>query len=388
MARTPQAASAAPRRRGLPSPRLAVILETLMLACALIAVGRTRTSYIIAGVLALATIVLAVPIRGRSVAQSLALRTAFRRRARNKVAAPVQPVDLVPLGQWLPRLSVTQTRSAQGNEVGVVTDGESWTAILALVSDDELLADDGDKIDLSALSGLTVQDDIVFAGLQVVTYTVPAPVSALLLEETPVEKSYRELARALPPAVRRTWICVRLDPRLCLEAVARRGASTDAIHATLRFGLHRVQAALKRQGIRTRSLGPVEIYEVLSLTVGSGLDQSGERSVETWGSWQCDALTHTGRRIRSFGDTASLGYQALQEVLVAAPAMFAITSVTIDQRSRVSGAVRLVTHSEQAAEQAAEWLRAHAPHSAQLAPSGGFQLPIVLSTIPLGRQVA
>ena len=169
-------------------------------------------------------------------------------------------VPVIPIAQWGPGLTVNQTRSAQGAEVGVVTDGRSWTGVLALNSDDVLVADSGEKIDLEALSGLTRQDDIVFAGLQVVTYTVPAPVSVLFPQGSPAPRAYAEISGSEgPPAVRMTWLCVRLDPRLCLEAVARRGASTDGIYATLRFGMHRVQAALKRQGIVTRALTPLEI---------------------------------------------------------------------------------------------------------------------------------
>ena len=107
----------------------------------------------------------------------------------------------------MPGLTVNQTRSARGDDVGVITDGSSWTALLGVSSDNNLFADRDDHIDLSALRGLTVQDDIVFAALQVITYTVPAPASVMLMPGSPAIQSYAQIpSDAVPPAVRRTWI--------------------------------------------------------------------------------------------------------------------------------------------------------------------------------------
>lgn len=377
-------------RRSLTGPLTRVLgWELVVLALGLIALfGGKVTWMVCAGVLVL-LLVVGVAWRGRSLLGWLADRVGYLRRRRARVGDPGDvPVDLVPLAQWIPSLQVNQTRSAQGDEVGVVTDGESWTAILALTSDDVLLADSGEKIDLEALSGLTIQDDIRFAGLQVVSYTVPAPAFALLPQGSPAVQAYQEIVGEAPPAVRRTWICVRLDPRLCLEAVARRGASNDGIFATLRFGLHRVQAALKRQGITTRALSPMEIYEVLSLTSGSTPDHAAERSAELWKSWRCDGLVHTGTKIKSVRGNVSLGYQNLLSALDRTSVLFAVTSYTLDEANRASIAVRLVTPNEAMAGEAVQQLRSTLPRTLSLAPSGGRQVPTVLGTVPLGRQVA
>jgi type VII secretion protein EccE len=349
-------------------------------------VGQTTGWLLVAGVLALAVVVLGIPWSGRSLLGTALSRLRFGRRRARRVEHPDLPVDLVPLAQWLPGLQVTQTRSASGADVGVVTDGESWTAILALNSDDLMMADAGERIDLDALSGLTRQDDIIFAGLQLVTYTVPAPVTALLHPGSPAARAYLEISDEPPPSVRRTWLCVRLDPRLCLEAVARRGASTEGIHGTLRFGLHRVQAALKRQGLSTRVLSPVEIHEVLGLTAGSTPDHPDQRSVESWTSWDCDGLVHLGARVRTGGD-ASLAHQSLLSALDRAPVLFAVTSYTIDDRNRPSGAVRVAAPNQQLAEQAFEQLRRDLPRHVTLSARGGVQVPAVLGTVPLGRAV-
>lgn len=362
--------------------------ELALLAAVLVAlIGGTR-AYLIAGGIVVLTLLLGVPIKGRSLLDWAQVGLTFLRRRRRQIDNPADmPVDLVPLAQWVPGLSVNQTRSAQGNEVGVVTDGRSWTGVLALSSDDVLVADSGHKIDLDALSGLTRQDDIVFAGLQMVTYTVPAPVTPLLPQGSPAGLAYAEVAGAdAPPAVRMTWLCVRLDPRLCLEAVARRGASTDGIYATLRFGMHRVQAALKRQGIVTRALTPLEIYDVLSLTSGSTPDHDEERSSEGWRTWNCDGLAHSGRHVRSWGSNRSIGYQSLLQVLNTAPVLFAVTSFTLDAASRATGAVRLVAPTAEMAVAAGAHVAAALPRSVRLSYAGGAQVPTVLATVPLGRQ--
>lgn len=349
-------------------------------------IGQTQTWLIVAGALALLVIVLGIPWTGRSVLGTLVARVRYSRRASSKVTHPDLPVDLVPLAQWVPGLQVNQTRSASGSEMGVVTDGESWTAILSLDADDLLVADAGEKIDLDALSGLTRQDDIIFAGLQIVTYTVPAPVTALLRPGNQAAQAYLELSDDVPPAARRSWLCVRLDPKLCLEAVARRGASAEGIHATLRFGLHRVQSALKRQGISTRVLTPVEIYEVLSFTSGSTPDHADDRSRESWTAWSCDGLVHLGARVRG-GGNASLAYQSLINSLDRAPVLFAVTSYTIDDRNQSSGAVRVVAPTLDMAETAFTHLKQALPKQVSLSSRGGLQVPAVLGTVPLGRAV-
>lgn len=350
-------------------------------------VGGRGVWLVVAGVLAALIIAVGVPWRGRSLLGTLISRHRFRQRRSQRVEHPDLPVDLVPLAQWIPGLQVNQTRSASGADVGVVTDGESWTAILALDSDDLLMADAGEKIDLEALSGLTRQDDIVFAGLQLVTYTVPAPATALLRPGSEAARAYLEISENPPPAVRRSWLCVRLDPRLCLEAVARRGASNDGIHGTLRFGLHRVQATLKRQGLSTRILTPLEIHEVLSFTTGSTPDHSDQRSRESWTTWECDGLVHLGAKVKG-GGNVSVAHQALLTALDRAPVLFAVTSYTIDDRNRSSGAVRLVAPTTEMAWSALGHLREALPKQVSLSGQGGLQVPTVIGTVPLGRAVA
>jgi len=384
-----QGAVAVPLRpwteRGL---RLAVTWETVVIAVALLAVRHTVFSLIAAGVLLITALVLGIPVGGLTLIQRIGRRARFQRRARERASDPALPTDLVPLGEWVPGLTVSQTRSARGDDVGMITDGSSWTALLGVASDDALFADKDDRIDLSALRGLTVQDDIVFATLQVITYTVPAPAGVMLMPGSPAVRSYLEIMGTnAPPAVRRTWIGVRLDPRLCLEAIASRGASNDGVHATLRFGLHRVQSALKRQGITTRELTAMEINDVLALTAGSAPDFGDVRSREEWDHWDCDGFAHCGRRVTGWGEDPSSGYQALLDALSGANAVFGVTSYTLDGSDRSAGAVRLVAPTPDQAVNAMNALQEALSGRISFGPAGGDQVLAMLGTVPLGRQV-
>lgn len=377
------------------TPRFVAIEVGLMVAVVCVVIGGippTRLlSYGIGAAVLVLVLVLVVPIRGRSVLARLRLRLAYARRRPQLVTDADVPADLVPLAEWVPDLSVSLTVTGRGEEVGVINDGSGWTAVLALTSDDEIIAGAGEQLNLSALSGLTIQDDIIFSGVQVVTYTVPAPSTVLLTPDAPAARAYRELAAddvALPPTVRKTWLCVRLDPGQCLEAVARRGVDTMGIYATLRFGLHRVQTVLKRQGISTRVLGPVEIYDVLALTAGSGPDAGEGRSVEQWQHWECDGLVHTGRMIRAFGSDPTRGYSQLLDSVACAPVLFAITAYTLSPHRAASGGIRLVSPNLASADQAVAHVAAGLGRGVRLAPAGGTQVPTVLATVPLGRGAA
>jgi type VII secretion protein EccE len=360
-------------------------LEVALIVIVLAVLRLTVAGVVVAVVVALAAAALVVPLRGNTVVQWVQLHVAFRSRRRHRALDPDVPPSLVPLAEWVPDLAVVRTLTGRGGEVGVITDGTAWVAVLALLTDDELIADSGEEIDLSSLASLTVQDDVAFDGVQLVTYTVPAPTGVLLGEGSPAAASYREILGSVPPppTVRRTWLCVRLDPRTCLGAVARRGVGTEGINATLRFGLHRAQSVLKRQGIETRALDPVEIYEVLALTSGAG-PEAAERTSEEWSTWRCDGLDHRGLLVSNWGDNPTRAYANLLDALSEAPVLFAVTSFTLSQQKRASGAIRLACPTASAADHAADEVAARLT-GVRLRPAGGRQVPAMLATVPFGR---
>ncbi|MDU7361499.1 MAG: type VII secretion protein EccE [Propionibacteriaceae bacterium] len=368
---------------------LVVLWEIIIVIALALAALQQPWSWALAGVTLLVGLLVTVPVNGRTIPRTIAHRRAFRRRRKHFTENPDQPQDLVPLAQWLRELEITQIKDAHDGEIGVVADGKSWTGIVELTSDLNMFSDRGNLLNLTALDQLTRQDDVTFAGVQMVTFTVGAPTRAMLPADSPAIASYLEILGDdyPPPAVRRTWLALRLDPRLCLEAVGRRGLGQDGVFATLRFGLHRAQAMLKRRGVSTEPLDPNEIADVLGMCTGVSPDPLEERSREEWDQWICDGLTHEAREVQHFGKDPSQGYQALLDAVAAAPAMMALTSYTVSPGEPARGAVRLVTNNDEQARDADEAVQTVLPAWVKLGPRGGSQVPGLLATVPLGRQV-
>lgn len=367
-----------------------VVFWQLVIAAALAMVLMQQAwAYVVAAVLPLVGLLVTVPVNGRTLPKTLLHRRAYGKRRRAFVEEPDHPQDLVPLAQWLPELEITQIKDAHEGEIGVVADGTSWVGILELSSDMQFFSDRGNLLNLDELGQLTRQDDVTFAGIQVATFTVGAPTRAMLPGDSPAVASYREILGEddPPPAVRRTWLALRLDPRLCLEAVGRRGLGQNGVFATLRFGLHRAQTMLKRRGVNTEPLDPMQIGDVLGLMSGAGPEPRDERTHEEWEQWFCDGLVHESRAVQSFGRNLSSGYQSLLDAVAQAPAMMACTSFTVSPGEPARGAVRLVTSNDDQARDADEAVQSLLPASVRLGPRGGSQVPGLLATIPLGRQV-
>lgn len=368
---------------------MVVFWQLVLVILLLLVVQRQVWAILGAGLVMLVALLATIPVNGRTLPATLRLRSEYHRRARDKVAYPDHAPDVVPLAQWVPRLEFTQIKDAHDGEIGVVSDGQSWVGLLEVSADMSLFTDRGAHLDLATLGALIRQDDVVFAGIQVVTLTVPAPSGAMLPPRSPALNAYREIAgQRTPPALRRTWFALRLDPRLCLEAVARRGSGQAGVFATLRFGLHRAQAALKRQGMVTQPLDPLGIADVFALTTAAAPDHPEERTREEWQSFICDGLVHETRPVKGFGSSLSAGYQRLIDVVGQAPAMMALTSMTVAPGEPARGAVRLVTSNREQAADADQFVDVALGGALRLGPLGGVQVPGLLATVPLGRQVA
>ncbi|OMG54283.1 type VII secretion protein EccE [Tessaracoccus sp. ZS01] len=367
---------------------MVVAWQIVLVILALLVVQRSAWALATAGAVLLVAILMSLPVNGRSIPATLKLRSAFRQRARRWVEHPEHASGLVPLAQWLPGLELTQIKDAHDGDIGVTADGGSWSGILEVTADHTLFTDRGAELDLDALGALTRQDDVAFAGVQVVTLTVPAPSGAMLPEGSPALEAYREIIPGTPPpALRRTWVALRLDPRLCLEAVGRRGDGQTGVFATLRFGLHRAQALLKRQGMLTAPLDPHGISDVLTLTSGASPALAEPRSREEWSAWFGDGLVHETRALGGFGASPSAAYQRVLDVVAKAPAMMAVTSFTVSPGRPPEGAVRLVTASLEQAIAADDFMVAKLDGVVKLAPLGGVQVPGLLATVPLGRRI-
>ncbi|GAB3625027.1 type VII secretion protein EccE [Mariniluteicoccus endophyticus] len=364
-----------------------VAIEIAVLVAVVFLLARNTLGILVGGSLLIAILVLVLPFfGGRSLVGWLRLRWMYGRRSANKEGARRVAAELGPVAAWTDGLRVIAGRTGRGEEIGIVSEGDGWVAVLGVQADDDLLADSGAEIDLGLLDGLTVSDDILFAGVQVVTYTVPAPNDLLLGGSSAAAAAYRETAPVVPPAVRRTWICVRLEPTRCLNAVTRRGEGIAGIHATLKFGLHRVQSVLKRAGVDTNMLNADQVVDVLELTAGTTSAASrGVRSVERWTRWECDGMVHAGQLVRRWGTNPSRTFQHINDALASAPVLFGVTAYTLEPGRSPHGGVRVVAPNDEGASRAVDHLARTLGKDVSLALAGGTQVPTMLATVPLGR---
>lgn len=382
-----------------------VVLEAAVILAAVYFIARSWMGLGLGIFVITATLLFILPLsHGQTLGQVLGRRWAYGQR---HPRSDVRPDALQPLAEWLPRLTVTDTQTGRGEEIGVIFDGDAWTAVLAVIDDDEIIAEDAAsaRLSLTGLDELTAADDILFDGLQVVTHVVGAPAELVLGPRSPLAAAYAELGAPTPPAVRSTWIAVRLDPRRCLAAVTRRGPSNHDVGpegplAALRFGLHRVQSQLKLRGLSTRFVDAAEVRDVLA-RVGSGADgtrgpkvsdagagsDAGVVSDEDWETWACDGFTHVGRSIRDWGEDPDTAYGDLVRAAADAPVLWGVVAYTVGHGRAATGAVRLVAADADATIDAVDAVCDGAADAGLwFDPPGGLAVPVVLGTVPLGRR--
>lgn len=340
---------------------------------------------------AVALLILLPLSSGRSMGHMLQRRWAYGSR---KPRADVRPDELRPLAEWIPELDITTTQTGRGEPIGLAFDGDAWIAVLAVVDDDEIIADGGAELDLTALDELTAFDDIVFDGLQVITHFAPAPATRVLGDRAPAVLAYQELGTPVPPSVCSTWIAVRLDPRRCLPAVTRRGPSNHEVGpegpmATLRFGVHRVQSQLKLRGVTTRLVDAEELTEVLARTTGTAEESrtpDGPASDEDWELWSCDGFVHAAMAVRDWGHDVNHGHATLLALAMQSPVMWGVVSYTARHGNAASGAIRLVDADDDLVIETLDGVCDQAEDSGIAFESpGGMAVPGMLSTVPLGR---
>nr|WP_231979411.1 hypothetical protein [Tessaracoccus coleopterorum] len=174
--RTQPSRAALPRRsRSTRHLGLVVAWQIVLVVAVALALRMQIWSISLAALMLLAALLLTIPVNGRTLGRTVRTRRRFASRARHRLEHPDVAAELVPLAQWLPKLEVTEIKDAHDGEIGVVADGESWSGILEVTSDNSLFTDRGARLDLAVLGSLTRQDDVVFSGIQIVTYTVPGP---------------------------------------------------------------------------------------------------------------------------------------------------------------------------------------------------------------------
>jgi type VII secretion protein EccE len=202
------------------------------------------------------------------------------------------------------------------------------------------------------------------------------------------------------PAVRITWIALKLDPELCAEAVAARGGGLVGAQKCVARAADHLVSRLTGAGFRATVLNEEELTQAVATSVCANPLVTAEagrtgaqarRTEESSRSWRCDNHRHTTYWVRRWPE---LGGRApslpqLVAVLTSVPALATTFSLTLGRGERQE--VSLTGHMRVTGGSADELTAARRAleHAARQAGTGLARLdreqrPGVLATLPLG----
>ncbi|WP_329174112.1 type VII secretion protein EccE [Streptomyces sp. NBC_01477] len=394
-------------------------LALVEVAAALVLIGAAAGRAVLVPCSVVAAVLVAAAVvrrRGRPLPEWLTSVMAMRRRQREAareaarepgtpggaaIAAASGLIDpaLAPITECDPALrTYTFSGRRRDRSVGMVGDGTFLTAVLLVQSRDEPLRT-ARPMPLGLLYDALEIDDIALASVQVVQHVQPAP-APHLPPQAVAAVSYGPLqAQYGTPAIRVTWVALKLDPELCPEAVlARGGGLGGAQRAVLRAADH-VASRLAGAGFEASVLDEEELTAALATSAGvnplatalAGRIGTGQRrTLERSRAWRCDDRWHTtywvGRWPQGGG---ALPTARTVTALTAVPAMagsFALTLSRGTGRSpALSAYVRITARDDRQLTSARRELeRVARQHKVGLVRLDREQLPGVLATLPLG----
>ncbi|MEY9950187.1 type VII secretion protein EccE [Kitasatospora sp. GAS1066B] len=412
-------------RPGLLGGRLRLQQVVLIeVAVALVAVGWT-VNRMVAGAFAVPAVLLLVlalvPVRGRSLPEALRIRTAARRRRREaagNVPPPGTDPGLAPALELEPALR-TYTHATEADlgvgrpvrrETGMIGDGTFLTSVLLVQAKDQPLRPMRTALPLPldvVCSALRV-DDIALESVQLVQHTQPAP-APHLPDHALASRAYQELRDGVTtPALRLTWVALKLDPQRAATAVLARGGGEEGARKALQRVTDQLAGRLNGAGFSATALDERELIGALSIATcanplatagrqGTGSGGSGtRRTQENSRFWRIDDRFHTTYWIskwpqlsRSGGSGQGVSAAELVNLATGTPALASVFSLTARPGTgdsvAITGHVRVVARSEADAAQYGRLLEQRA-QSAGLGLSrlDQEQAPGLLATLPLG----
>jgi type VII secretion protein EccE len=383
-------------------------LVLLEIAAAVLLVGWAIApmAMVPAGVVAVALVLLAfVRRRGRSLPEWMGTARALKARqksAANTETPPGTEPGLAPTVECDPTLRTYSYGGRDRRPVGLIGDGTFVTAVVQVEADVTALRADRDRhpLPLSLVRDALEVDGIRLESAQLVLHTQPAPALHLPQHSVAVTNYAPLQEQTGAPAVRITWIALKLDPEQCLEAVAARGGGlTGAQKCVVRVADH-LASRLTGAGFRTTILNEEELTAALAtsacanplVTAEAGRTDTRERRTEESSrSWRCDNRRHTTYWIRRWPQLGGRGPSLPQLIalLTATPALATTFSLTLarGERQEVSmcGHLRVTGRSDDELVAARRALEGAARHTGlALARLDREQLPGVLATLPLG----
>ncbi|MDJ0342336.1 type VII secretion protein EccE [Streptomyces sp. H10-C2] len=344
--------------------------------------------------------------RGRPVVEwlnaAMALRGRLRAARRPWVADGVDPA-LAPVAECDTALrTYTYTDRQRDRAIGMVGDGTFLTALLLVQSRDEPLrmARDARPLPLGLLHDALEVDDIRLESVQVVQHTQPAP-GPHLPEQAAAARSYAPLqAQAGTPAIRLTWIALKLDPELCPEAVRARGGGIGGAQRALLRATDQLASRLAGAGIDASVLTEAQVTSALATSAGVNPQASAlavragaplRRTTESTRAWRCDDRWHTTYWVGRWPHlgTGAMPAAQLVALLTSMPALASTFSLAMSRGTggtpAVSGYVRLTARGNDELVAVRRQLeRAARGEKVSLVRLDREQLPGLLATLPLG----
>ncbi|WKX72905.1 type VII secretion protein EccE [Streptomyces sp. XD-27] len=409
-ARTPE--RAVPRQPSRTTGFGPVRLQQLVLlevAAALVLVAWVIRPLLLAPAAAIALVLLVAAVwqrRQQPVPEWVAGAMALRRRqklAKEPIPADTDP-SLAPAVECDPALTTCLYTARGRREIGMVGDGTFLTAVLQVQGTDSPLRPlTGERpLPLGLLQDALVVDDIRLESAQVVQHTQPAP-APHLPEHSVAARSYAPLQeQSGAPAIRLTWIALKLHPELCPEAVQARGGGLEGAQRCLVRAVDQLSSRLAGAGFTAKVLREGEVTAAIATSACANplaTAQAGRasapvrRTVETSRAWRCDDRWHTtywvGRWPQLGPDSAPL--PRVVSLLTSVPALASTFSLTLahgrgsGSAPSVSGHVRITGRSDTELVEARKTLeRAARSVKVGLVRLDREQLPGVLATLPLG----
>ncbi len=406
--------SVSPRLQARPGHFGSFRLQQLVLievAAALLAVAWVVDPMLLvpAGVVAVVLLLLAVVRRHRRslpewLGTFLALRARGRRASSFTVPEGTEP-GFAPVVECDPALRTYVYSDRDRRPVGMVGDGTFLTAVLRVESDGTALRPDraARPLPVGIVRDVLSVDGIRLESAQIVQHTQPAPAPHLPAQSM-AARNYGPLqAQTGSPAVRITWIALKLDPELCPEAVAARGGGLAGAQKCVVRAADQLASRLAGAGFRASVLTEQELTSAIATSTcaspmaiaqaGRGQAQ-GRRTQETARTWRVDDRRHTtywvGRWPQLGGQGGSgASMPQLVALLTSLPALATTFSLTLSggdrQEVTVAGHVRITGRSDEELVAARHELeRAARGVRTGLVRLDREQVPGILATLPLG----
>ncbi|WP_155057782.1 type VII secretion protein EccE [Streptomyces blattellae] len=406
-------APAAASLRTLPTPggmgpvRLQQLILVEFAAAVMLVAWVTDVSWLLApaGAVAALLLLLAVLRRGRRpLAEWYDTARALRRRQR-EAKLPVPPgtdAMLAPVVECDPALRTYDFMSRDDRSIGLIGDGTFLTAVLFVQPADQPLRPEaaGRQLPLKLIQEALEVDGIRLASAQVVQHTQPAP-APHLPQQSIAARSYGPLqAQAGSPALRLTWVALKLDPELCPEAVQARGDGVPGAQRALLRVADQLASRLAGAGFKATILDETELVQALATSsclnpranAQHGQDgRTQRRTVESVRTWRVDDRWHTTYWVSRWPQLGNGGVALPQLVaqFTSLPVLATTFSVTLSKAGSrgvsFAGHIRVTARGDSELGQVGRELeRTASAAKVGLVRLDREQVPGALATLPLG----